>query len=98
MWHRTRHPSERAKRPPLHLVASAGGHLDLLDYLEPATEGWDVTWVASPGWRADAIAARGERVLQLPLFQGRRFGRLRNIVAALALVLRERPRVIVTSG
>ena len=85
-------------RKTVYLAASAGGHVDLLDHLRPALEGRAAVWVTSPGRHAWAREAAGERVLTLPLFQSARFGRLRNVLRSAVLVLRHRPRLVVSSG
>lgn len=85
-------------RPAVHLTASAGGHLDLLDHLRSAFEGYRLVWVTSQSQRADSLERAGEDVRTLPLFQSNRLGRIKNTVAAALLVFRERPLVIVTSG
>jgi UDP-N-acetylglucosamine transferase subunit ALG13 len=81
----------------LHLVASAGGHLDLLRAIAGAFSGHDCVWVTAPGRAAADLAARGERVRVLPPLD-RDHLNLANPRRSVGLALRERPTRIITSG
>jgi len=81
----------------VHLVASLGGHLELLRAVSSAFDGADRTWLTSEGVAAEGLRARGERVLALPRLD-RGSATARSVLAGVVLALRERPRVVVTSG
>ncbi|WNB85441.1 glycosyltransferase [Cellulomonas sp. ATA003] len=81
----------------LHLVASLGGHLELLQVVAPALDGVQRIWLTSEGVAATRLRDRGERVVTLPRLDRGSAG-LRSVLAGVLLALRERPRVIVTSG
>jgi UDP-N-acetylglucosamine transferase subunit ALG13 len=84
--------------PIVHLVASGGGHLELLSWLHGALGGYRRVWVVSPGARASALVGAGESVHQIPN-PGRSLSKVRaNLRAALAAIRRDRPRLIITSG
>jgi UDP-N-acetylglucosamine transferase subunit ALG13 len=92
------------RQPTVHIVTSAGGHIELLTAVRGAFEGYRRVWIVQPSLRAQTLAAQGEQVLELPQYE-RRGGRLRflaqltrNVVRAAALALRDRPRVVVTAG
>jgi UDP-N-acetylglucosamine--N-acetylmuramyl-(pentapeptide) pyrophosphoryl-undecaprenol N-acetylglucosamine transferase len=90
----TTHATER----PIALAASGGGHLELLASVDDALNGHSTVWVASPGARASALAECGRTVRELPN-PGRQFLKYgANLRAAVGAVLRDRPRVVVTSG
>ncbi|HUR86697.1 MAG TPA: glycosyltransferase [Solirubrobacteraceae bacterium] len=80
------------------LVATPGGHLDLLLALEPSFERFRRVWVVSPGSTADALAARGEEVRLLPRFHGLSLRNALRSVSGICHAMRDRPRLIVTSG
>lgn len=82
---------------PTVLAASLGGHLELLDALRPAFADRPRVWVTSPGSRADALRAAGERVCTLPRMD-RANPSLANVRAGVALARALRPRLVVTSG
>lgn len=66
--------------------------------LSPAFERFERTWITAPGSSAEDLALGGERVLTLPRFHGVSPLLPAYGVRAAALVLRERPRLVVTSG
>lgn len=80
-----------------HLVASLGGHLELLRAVAPDIERTERTWLTSEGVAAAGLRAQGERVLTLPRLDRGSAGP-RSVLAGVLLALRERPRVVVTSG
>ncbi len=83
---------------PIALAASGGGHLELLTSVDDALDGHSTVWVASPGARASALVECGRTVRELPN-PGRKFLRYGgNLRAAVAALLKDRPRVVVTSG
>lgn len=81
----------------VHLVASLGGHLELLQVVAPTLDGVERTWLTSEGVAAARLRGRGERVLTLPRLD-RGSATARSLVTGVLLALRERPRVVVTSG
>lgn len=82
----------------IHLVATPGGHLDLLMALASAVEEFPRTWVVSPGPSARALADAGEDVQLLPRFHGFSARNVALAVRSVAPVLRDRPRLVVTAG
>jgi UDP-N-acetylglucosamine--N-acetylmuramyl-(pentapeptide) pyrophosphoryl-undecaprenol N-acetylglucosamine transferase len=82
----------------VHLVCSPGGHLDLLVALRGALGDRERAWVTAPGARAGDLASGGERVRLVPLFGRSPRRALANLRAALGIVVRDRPRLVVTSG
>jgi UDP-N-acetylglucosamine--N-acetylmuramyl-(pentapeptide) pyrophosphoryl-undecaprenol N-acetylglucosamine transferase len=82
----------------VHLVASSGGHLELLTAITPAVHDRERIWVTPESNRADALRAQGDRVEHIPFYGRSPYKALSATVHALRLVLRERPDVIVTSG
>jgi UDP-N-acetylglucosamine--N-acetylmuramyl-(pentapeptide) pyrophosphoryl-undecaprenol N-acetylglucosamine transferase len=89
---------KRANGQRLHLVASSGGHLELLAAVLPALAGHERVWVTTESSRARAIEATCDEV-HIVSFYGRNplklIGHLRRV---LALLLRDRPRTVVTTG
>jgi UDP-N-acetylglucosamine transferase subunit ALG13 len=81
----------------VHLAASGGGHLELLLHLRDALAGFRLVWVTTPGSKARELEASGERVALVPPFDRRNVA-VSNPARALQLALRERPRVVVSSG
>lgn len=78
--------------------ASPGGHLDELEPIAAAFPDQRRVWITLPGPRGEALREKGEIVHYLPEY-GRSFreqGRLWR--AAFALVARERPKLVVTTG
>lgn len=82
-----------------HLIASLGGHLELLEALRPVLAERDIrrTWVTSEGSRAQHLRDTGERVRTLPRLD-RSSVSPQSLIAGIALALRERPQLVVTSG
>ncbi|MCZ2803677.1 glycosyltransferase [Modestobacter sp. VKM Ac-2983] len=87
----------RAQDHRVHLIASLGGHLELLHGLLPALSDRERVWITSEGARAESMRASGERVHALPRLD-RSSLRLSAIVAGAVLALRERPHLVITSG
>lgn len=87
----------RGGRTRVLAIASGGGHWVQLLRLRPAFEGHDVTWVSvKAAYRADV---EGERFFSVP--DATRWDRLRLAQMVLGVVwvlLRVRPRVIVSTG
>jgi UDP-N-acetylglucosamine--N-acetylmuramyl-(pentapeptide) pyrophosphoryl-undecaprenol N-acetylglucosamine transferase len=82
-----------------HFAASAGGHLDLLLRLQhEAIPGDEPVWVTSRTARGARLAEDRLHVRTLPEFGRSPLGLLANLRAALRIVIRERPRLVVTSG
>jgi UDP-N-acetylglucosamine--N-acetylmuramyl-(pentapeptide) pyrophosphoryl-undecaprenol N-acetylglucosamine transferase len=82
-----------------HFAASAGGHLDLLLRLQhEAVPGAEPVWVTSRTARGAKLAEDRPRVRLLPEFGRSPLRVLANLRAALRIVIRERPRLVVTSG
>jgi UDP-N-acetylglucosamine transferase subunit ALG13 len=91
--------SERGVTPTVHLVASGGGHLELLNAVRGAFAGCRRVWVVDAP-RADRLRHQGERVHALPQYDRHplRGKLLQNAALSLALVLRERPKLVISSG
>lgn len=87
-------------RPVIHLACSRGGHFDLLLRHQGAFEGWRVVWVTQQSARAERLRLDGARVHVLGEWDRRRLLRTAAVTTwrSLGLVLRQRPRVVVTSG
>lgn len=83
--------------PSVHLVASLGGHLELLTSMRDALEGVDRVWVTSEGSRAESLRQQGDRVRTLPRLD-RSSATVRAVLSGILLAVRERPRLVVTSG
>ncbi|HET6869016.1 MAG TPA: glycosyltransferase, partial [Solirubrobacteraceae bacterium] len=84
--------------PPV-FAASAGGHLDLLRALAPRVlDGAEPVWVTSQTPRGEALRATASQVELLPEFGRSPLRVPANLYAAARLVLRRRPRVVVSSG
>ncbi|MGY5882439.1 glycosyltransferase [Modestobacter lacusdianchii] len=81
----------------VHLIASLGGHLELLHALAPALSDRSRVWITSEGSRADSLRRSGETVRVLPRLD-RGSLRLSTLAAGVVLALRERPSLVVTSG
>ena len=81
----------------VHLIASLGGHLELLHALAPAVSGRPRVWITSEGSRAESLRRSGETVRTLPRLD-RGSLRLSTLLAGVRLALRERPSLVVTSG
>ena len=94
-----RRQKQRSKQnvPVVHLVASLGGHLELLTVTIGGLSDVDRVWVTSEGARADSLRRDGDRVRTLPRLDRSSLS-LRAVWAGVALALRERPGLVVTSG
>lgn len=92
MFLRRRHTSGS-----VHLIASLGGHLELLHAAAPAVGPLRQTWITSEGARAASLRAEGKRVRTLPRLDRGTLG-LPAVWAGIVLALRERPQLVVTSG
>jgi UDP-N-acetylglucosamine--N-acetylmuramyl-(pentapeptide) pyrophosphoryl-undecaprenol N-acetylglucosamine transferase len=93
--------AESAAKPPVvHIATSAGGHIELMVALRTAFDGYRRVWIVQPSLRAEVLAREGEAVIELPDYDRHplRGHYLSNITKALRLVLRDQPRVVVTSG
>ena len=82
----------------MYLVATPGGHLDLLLSLRDVVADHERVWVTCEGSAAQALIAEDEEIVILPRFHGYRVRNLPMAARALARGIRERPGVIVTSG
>lgn len=88
-----------APAPRLHLVASLGGHLELLVQLRDVFDRHRPVWVTAAADGAAPLREAGETVRDIPRFnRSRPWTVLKNVAASLLMVLRERPSVIVVSG
>ncbi len=77
------------------LVASSGGYWVQLQRLAPAFSSWERIYVSpQPGYRSEVPEHRFFTVRDAP----RRRGSLRLALAMLAIVVRERPRVVISTG
>jgi UDP-N-acetylglucosamine--N-acetylmuramyl-(pentapeptide) pyrophosphoryl-undecaprenol N-acetylglucosamine transferase len=88
-------------RPTVHLACSRGGHLDVLVRHQEAFDGCRIVWVTQRAARAERLRRDGAQVHVLGEWHGLRGLRgetLRTLWRSLGLVLRQRPRVVVTSG
>ncbi len=80
-------------------AASAGGHLDLLRAIAPQVlDGREPVWVTSSTPRGQALRESASQVELLPEYERSPLRAIRNVVQAARLVLRRRPRTVVTSG
>jgi UDP-N-acetylglucosamine transferase subunit ALG13 len=83
----------------IHLAASLGGHLELLTAIGANLADRDLTWVTAAGHGADPLRTAGAEVRDVPRFsRARPLSALRNAFSSTLLALRERPRVVVTTG
>jgi UDP-N-acetylglucosamine--N-acetylmuramyl-(pentapeptide) pyrophosphoryl-undecaprenol N-acetylglucosamine transferase len=86
-------------RPAVHLACSRGGHFDLLLNVQDAFAGCRVVWITQRSDRADALRRSGAEVHSLGEYhRGKVSGGLSAFRRSLQLVLRHRPRLVVTSG
>jgi UDP-N-acetylglucosamine--N-acetylmuramyl-(pentapeptide) pyrophosphoryl-undecaprenol N-acetylglucosamine transferase len=79
------------------LAGSPGGHLDLLAVVGPRLDAPRV-WVTAPGPQADELERRGERVERLPEYGRSPVRVVPNLRAAIRILRRVRPSVVVASG
>ena len=86
------------RRPPtVYIAASLGGHLELLEALVPATEGFAKVWITSEGVRAKGLRESGESVVTLPRLDRSALS-AHAVTQSVRLALRERPKLVLTSG
>lgn len=86
------------ERPELLLVCSSGGHLQQLYALRSAWEGFSHVWVTFDSSDARSLLA-GEEVLHAHGPTNRSLVNLvRNLALALRLLVRLRPRAVLTTG
>jgi UDP-N-acetylglucosamine transferase subunit ALG13 len=85
--------------PTVHLVASGGGHLELLRAVRSALAGYRRVWIVDEV-RAGRLRDEGERVHILPQYDRNpvRGKYLKNAALALGYVIRGRPRLVISSG
>ena len=85
--------------PVVHFACSRGGHMDLLLRLEHVLGDRRVVWVTQQSARAHAMRAEGLPVYILGEWTGSMVrGAAGLIWRSLGLVLRRRPRLVITSG
>jgi UDP-N-acetylglucosamine--N-acetylmuramyl-(pentapeptide) pyrophosphoryl-undecaprenol N-acetylglucosamine transferase len=86
--------------PLVHLACSSGGHLDVLMRQQEAFQGCRVVWVVQQSARAAQLREQGAEVHVLGEWDRASLWRIatRTIWRSLGLVLRNRPRLVVTSG
>lgn len=88
----------RNRRPPtVYIAASLGGHLELLEALAPATDDFAKVWITSEGVRAQRLRERGESVMAVPRLD-RSAPSAHAVTQSVGLALRERPKLVLTSG
>lgn len=87
-------------RQTIHLIASGGGHVDLLVALLPTLEDFRRVWLVQPSARVAALRREGEEVHVLPDYDRNpvRGHYLANVWQSLNLVRAQGPRLVVTSG
>jgi len=86
-------------RPPVHLVASTGGHLELMSRLSDCFANSPRRWVISAESGAAGLRRDGETVLEISIFsRADPLSAVRNVLSSLALAVEHRPRYIVVTG
>lgn len=80
------------------MVASPGGHLDMLRTLKPAVDDRECFWITAAGSRAETLARQEPLVGSLPHWGRNPLQLTRNVYHALHIFARQRPGVVVTSG
>jgi len=91
-------PTTSQKRPELLLVCSSGGHLQQLVALRPAWEEFSRVWVTFDRGDSRSLLA-GESVVHAYGPTNRNlWALLRNLVLAGRMLMRTRPRAILTTG
>jgi UDP-N-acetylglucosamine--N-acetylmuramyl-(pentapeptide) pyrophosphoryl-undecaprenol N-acetylglucosamine transferase len=90
----------RCRAPLIHLACSRGGHLDLLLRHRAAFQGCRVMWVTQRSARAARLREQGDRVYVLGEWDRGSLWRttMRTMRRSIGVLLRSRPRVVVTSG
>src|ERR1700727_117871 len=86
--------------PIVHLACSRGGHFDLLLRHQEAVDGCEIVWVTQQSARAERRRGDGIPVHVLGEWDRAKLwsASARAIWRSLGLILRQRPRVVVTSG
>lgn len=86
--------------PIVHLACSRGGHFDLLLRHQEAVDGCGIVWVTQQSARAERMRDDGIPVHVLGEWDRAKLwsASARAIWRSLGLILRQRPRVVVTSG
>jgi UDP-N-acetylglucosamine--N-acetylmuramyl-(pentapeptide) pyrophosphoryl-undecaprenol N-acetylglucosamine transferase len=79
-------------------VASTGGHLELLAAVSSSLDGYERVWVTPESDRAHDLERRGDRLEPIPFYGRRPLKLLAHLARVIPLVLRDRPRLVVTSG
>jgi UDP-N-acetylglucosamine--N-acetylmuramyl-(pentapeptide) pyrophosphoryl-undecaprenol N-acetylglucosamine transferase len=88
-----------ARTDRIYLAASLGGHLELLSALGSELKGRERTWVTAAGSGADRLRGSGDEVRDLPRFsRASPLSAVRNVLGSFLLALRERPRLVLTTG
>lgn len=90
--------TSEAKPHRLYLVASTGGHLELLTAVAPILAAYELTWITPESKRARALEAGGDRLETVPFYGRNPFRLLRHLRRVVPLVARERPQVVLTTG
>jgi UDP-N-acetylglucosamine--N-acetylmuramyl-(pentapeptide) pyrophosphoryl-undecaprenol N-acetylglucosamine transferase len=89
----------RPHDPVIHLACSRGGHLDVLLRHRGAFDGYRIVWVTQNSARADRLRLEGAEVNTVGEWHGPlSLAAARTVWRSFRLLVRERPRVIVTSG
>src|SRR5690242_11536433 len=89
--------TRRARGRRIFLVATPGGHLDLLLAIRGAFADFERVWVVSPGSTADALLADGEQISLVPRFHGYSPRNLGHALHSLQPLIQGRPSLVVTS-
>jgi UDP-N-acetylglucosamine--N-acetylmuramyl-(pentapeptide) pyrophosphoryl-undecaprenol N-acetylglucosamine transferase len=93
------HPAVSSVRPVVHLACSRGGHFDVLLRHQEAFEGCRIVWVTQESARALALQREGAELHVLGEWDRASARAIARIVwRSLGLILRDRPRTVVTSG
>jgi UDP-N-acetylglucosamine--N-acetylmuramyl-(pentapeptide) pyrophosphoryl-undecaprenol N-acetylglucosamine transferase len=85
-------------RRVVHLACSRGGHLDLLLRLEGVLADRRLVWVTQESGRVADIRRAGGRVHVLGEYHGSLRGIAGVVWRSIGVLLRERPRFVITSG
>jgi UDP-N-acetylglucosamine--N-acetylmuramyl-(pentapeptide) pyrophosphoryl-undecaprenol N-acetylglucosamine transferase len=86
------------RRPVVLLIATPGGHLDLLIRLAEALDGYERRWILSGSDGAQVLIQSGEPVELVPRFHGFSLRNLALAAASIRPALRQRPDLVVTTG
>ena len=90
-------PAERRSRVPICLIASNGGHLTQLIALLEGCQRWGCSVVTAYDDHLREFA-ESQRTFFVTDFGRNGFRLIRNVLEAFHLILRERPRVVITTG